>query len=244
MKEITAELARKYNDLNFQDENQLRSFFEGFSSISTEALEILVSGYQDVLFLNDVAVLDDECFELLSRIRGKGLELDGVSKISKRQAECLIRAELYDLHLGSFNCEDAYVINLLLQCSCDCLSIGTKGRNLEVLRALIDYEGALFLPGVCSVGIEESEIIQSFRCSSLTLHGLTGIEAQPLRNLLEMKLFHEDQGSLDIDNVLECNLSPDAIKVLEGSDIDGFSILYNGMGKALKDGDYEGRLHD
>lgn len=27
MKEITADLAREYNDLNFEDEDQLRSFF-------------------------------------------------------------------------------------------------------------------------------------------------------------------------------------------------------------------------
>jgi hypothetical protein len=244
MKEITAKLARKYNDLNFGDEDQLRSFFEGFSSVSTEALEILVSGRSLVLFLNDVAVLDDECFELLSRIRGKSLELNGISKISKKQAECLSKAELDDLHLGRFNCEDAHIINLLLQCCGDCLSIGIKGRNLEILRAMIDYEGALILPGVCSVGIEESEIIQSFRCSSLTLHGLTEIDSQPLRNLLEMKLFHDDRGCLDIDNVLESNLNADAIKVIEESDKDFFSLQYDGMGKKLKDGDYELTLHD
>lgn len=50
IKEITAELAQKYNDLSFEDEDQLRSFFEGFSSVSAEALEILVKGYQKVFF--------------------------------------------------------------------------------------------------------------------------------------------------------------------------------------------------
>jgi hypothetical protein len=172
--------------------------------------------------------------------------LNGISEISKKQAECLSMGESYDLYLGRFNCEDPDIINLLMQGSAyDPFSIGINGRNLEVLRALIDYEGALLLPGVCSVGIEESEIIQSFRCSHLTLHGLTEIDSQPLRNLLEMKMLHEDQGSLNIDNVLKCNLNADAIKVLEESDIDFFSLQYDGIGKKISDGNFdETKLHD
>jgi hypothetical protein len=244
MKEITVEFAREYNDLNFEDEGQLRSFFEGFSLIATDALEILVKGCQDELYLNDIRMLDDESFELLSQIRGKSLALNGISEISYKQAECLSRAEWDDLHLRRFNCEDAHIINLLLQGSPDVLSLGINGHSLVALRALEDFEGSLSLPNVCRVGVEESEIIKSFMCSTLTLHGLSEIEAQPIRNLFEMKMFDGDDGRLDIDNVLESNLSADAIRVLEESDIDVFSLWYDGIGKRVRDGNFdETKLH-